>query len=130
LDGEAEKEEKAIIWDLKCTTDASLEGWMKQAFNMGYHLQSGTYWTGYARKTGKFADFYHIVCEVNEPYAVNCFRADNDFMELGKKHFREAMDRVKYCIGNDCFDQGYEFLDDKGYSILPLHSFRLLVRPA
>jgi len=120
LDGEAEKETKPIIWDLKGTTDASQDAWERQAFNMGYHLQAGTYWTGYARKTGKFADFYHVVVEFNEPFAVNCFLADSDFMELGKKHFRQSLDRVKYCIDNDCFDMGYEFLDDKGYSVLSL----------
>jgi len=125
LDADAEKNKKAIIWDLKITTDASEEGWMKQAFNMDYHIQAGTYWRGYAQNTGKFPDFYHIVCEDKEPFAVNTFLASNRFLALGKQQYRNALDRIKHCVDKDCFDMGYEFLNEIGYSQLDLPSWAL-----
>lgn len=125
LDAEAEKESKAIIWDLKVTTDASEEAWIKQAFNFDLHVQAGTYWRGYAQNTGKFADFYHVVAEDKEPFAVNCFLADSKFMELGKQQYRKALDKIKSCIDNDTFDEGYEFLNETGYSGLTLPGWAL-----
>ena len=102
------------------------DGWTRQAFNMGYHIQFGAYWEGYIRKTGNLnVEMMHVVCEDKEPFCVNTFKANSTFLDLGKQKFREGIDRVAYCIENDCFDQGYEFLDDVGYDQLTLPGWAL-----
>lgn len=118
LDAEAEHEGKKIVWDLKSTTDASKEKYEKDAATFNYPLQGRMYCDGYIRKNGHFPDFYQIVCEKGEPYAVNTFRADNTFLEVGKKQFEKATQRVLYCMEHDCFNQGYDFLNDVGYDVL------------
>lgn len=123
LDGEADRGRTPIIWDLKLTADASENKYPRQAADMLYHLQAGTYTTGYIRKTGKFADFYQIVAESKPPYAVNCYKCESDFVDIGKHLYRNGLDRVRYCIDNDSFDAGYDFLDTLGYSDLDLPGY-------
>ncbi len=126
LDARATKDDKPVIWDFKTSIDASKEEYPRQAVKFDYPLQAGTYIIGDTmdkRVKGievVYPDFYQIVAEKTEPFAVNTFRASNDFIELGKNQFRTAMDRVKFCIDNDCFWMGYEFLDMIGYDEMDL----------
>jgi hypothetical protein len=120
LDAVAEKDGKPVLWDLKTTTDASGDKYARDADNFAYWLQAYAYIYAYARKTGIFCDFYQIVVESSAPYAVNTFRCSSDFIELGKQQYRKALDRVKFCIDNDCFNAGYDFMDFTGYDELDL----------
>ena len=54
------------------------------------------------------------------PYAVNCFRAVGSFVAAGKYDYRKTLDAVKYCMDNDTFAEGYEFLDQIGYSFMDI----------
>lgn len=118
FDAVAEIDGKAIVWDLKSTVDASKEDYPKQAVNMDYPLQGGTYLTAYLHNTGKFADFYHVVAEKTEPYGVNVFRAPNDWIEKGKQDLRLCLDRVKFCMDHDCFDMGFEYINVESDTLL------------
>src|SRR5688572_22652426 len=104
LDSLAEIDGKTIIWDLKTAADASNQQYERDASKWFYTLQAYMYRSALMRKTGKLADFYHVVCEKGEPYAVNVFRADNVFLEVGKIQFQRAVERISYCLEKDCFD--------------------------
>ncbi len=118
LDSLAEIDGKPVIWDLKTAADASNEQYQRDAAKWYYTLQAHMYSSACIRKGYGFPPFYHVVCEKTEPYAVNVFQADKTFMEVGKAQFERACERILYCKEKDCFDQGYEFLNEKGYNIL------------
>lgn len=118
MDSVAEFKGRTIIWDLKTAADASNEQYQKDASKWGYPLQGHMYCNAYIRKSGKFPEFYNIVAEKGDPYAVNNFRADATFMQVGKKQFEIAVERILYCMEHDCFNQGYEFMNIQGYNIL------------
>ena len=123
LDAVSEHEGKAIVWDLKTTTNASEDRYPRQAADLYYHLQSAMYCLGYFRKKFVFPDFYQVVAETKPPYAVNTYKASQDFLEAGKQLYRNNIDKVKYCIDNDCFDKGYDFLDELGWDELDLPGY-------
>ena len=80
-----------IIVDLKSTTDATTEHFMKDAINYGYDFQSGMYSDGIEKSTGKKHLFVFIVVEKEPPYAVNILQADELFIKRGYDIFRELI---------------------------------------
>lgn len=125
LDGEVGDEK---IWDLKTTTDAHPDKFMRDAFNYGYHIQAAMYLKGIARTKLKFPDFYHVVVEKSEPYGVSVHLASNDFKALGKQQYEQYLMEFRYCMEEQLFHQSYEFravgdyypLDLPGYAKMKL----------
>lgn len=120
FDALAEIDDKAIIWDLKTSQKAEKVEYPKMAVNFDYPLQGGIYTKALTLNTGKFADFYHVVVESGTPTGVNVFKAPNEWIKHGQNEFRRAMDIVKYCMDNDCFDSGYEYINEVPYDELYL----------
>lgn len=80
---------KPIITDIKTTSDASLDAFMKSALNYGYDFQAAMYSEGYKASTGKTPLFVFIAVEKEPPYAVNIFQADEIFLRRGYDLYRE-----------------------------------------
>lgn len=126
LDGDGEYEDKPIVWDLKGVSKSGLASqalWNRHAMSMDYHLQAAMSELSYYLKTGIWPDFYHIVYEMEPPYAVNSFKADRNFLLAGRQDYRNALDRVKYCIEKDTFGQGYEFMCEEKFDSLELPAY-------
>lgn len=128
LDSRAEVDNRCIVWDLKTARSADTEKFIRQALDFGYHIQAGAYWTAEAMK-GRISDFYFVVIETEAPFAINVLRMDGNFMTFSKQKYREALDKIKYCIDNDCFDEDYLFLkkeDNPNMMALPGYKLREL----
>lgn len=125
LDAVTEIEEQTIIWDLKSSEDASHEQFERDCVKYGYPLQAYAYCNAYIKNRGVFPEFRFVVVEKSTPYAVNVFRPDNKFMELGKAMYRRALDRIKFCHDNDCFDVDYDFMCSNGYNLLSVPGWAL-----
>lgn len=90
----------AII-DYKTTTDASNEGFTREAIKYQYPLQVAMYSDGVFYNTGRKARFIFIAQEKEPPYAVNIFQADEVFTEKGYDTYREYLGTYKYCRDNN-----------------------------
>jgi ribosomal protein L17 len=124
LDGETDFDGNYCIWDLKLTNDASTDGFMRNAMKFGYHIQAASYWNGYIQNTGRIVPFYFIAVEPDTG-AINVMLCDNNLMDLGKFDYRNALDRLKYCNDNDCFNEDYMFMQSAGYNSLTAPGWEL-----
>jgi hypothetical protein len=79
--------EDGIIVDLKTTTDASLDPFMRSAYTYRYHVQAAMYIAGVRMTTGKATAFVIIAIEKTPPYAIACYMADSNMLEAGHKEF-------------------------------------------
>lgn len=120
IDGDAtDNVKQGYTVELKTAVDASPDGFMKQAFNFGYHWQAGTYVNAY-RKIGKFPVYWFIVVQNKEPFNVCVFKATDDFLKLGCQWIDEKLLEFKHCLEADQFDASYEFRSVLGYHSLEL----------
>lgn len=86
-----------VIIDYKTTTDASTDGFMRHAINLGYDFQAGMYCAGVEAVTGKKPLFVFIAQEKTEPYSVNIMQADEAFINRGYDIFRELIGTYHDC---------------------------------
>lgn len=92
---------KGLIADFKTTTNASPEGFQRQAYNYDYHMQAYWYQRGWQRLTGETLPFLFIPAEKEPPHCVAAYQADKDMLDLG------AIDCVKALgIYEQCLEQG------------------------
>lgn len=78
-----------IIVDLKTTTDASTDAFIRSAINYGYDFQVAMYSEGVEKNIGKKPLFVFIAVEKEPPYAVNILQADELMLRRGYDIFRE-----------------------------------------
>ena len=78
-----------IIVDIKTTSDASTDAFIRSAINYGYDLQSAMYSEGVEKNIGKKPLFVFIAVEKEPPYAVNILQADELLLRRGYDLFRE-----------------------------------------
>ena len=90
--------DNGIIVDLKTTTNAHPEAFMRDAFKFSYYTQTAIYTEGYKQAFGEEPQgFIFAAAEKDEPHGVSAFLADDDFLELGKKDFRECLQIYADC---------------------------------
>lgn len=87
------------LWvvDYKTTADASTEGFQREAHKYGYDFQAAMYSEGVRASTGEYPRFAFVAQEKAEPYAINIFVADNDFVTRGYDIFRELLGLYHEC---------------------------------
>lgn len=98
-----------IICDLKTTTDADPDEFIKQTVKMYYHLQMAMYLRGYERKQFRFPEFIFLAVETKEPFNVSINFCDSKFKEQAKNELLGALRAFRYCMDHTKFDEGYEF---------------------
>lgn len=123
-DGLSEFNGNRVQWDLKTAADASTDKFQRVAIDLCYDIQAASYFYGHALNSGEFLDWYNVVIETEEPFAINILKADNNFMQFGKQRYRRCLDMIKYCLDNDCFDSGY-LMHQSQYNILSVPSWKL-----
>lgn len=89
------------VIDLKTTMDASPEGFAKQSFNLGYHIQVAQYRAGFEMTRFSVPDFYFIAVETQPPHNVAIYRASEDLCERGAEIRLSLLDRIKTCMDKD-----------------------------
>lgn len=86
-----------VIVDLKSTTDAGTDAFVKSAINYGYDLQAAMYSEGVEANIMQKPLFVFIAAEKEPPYAVNIFQADELLIRRGLRIFRELLEVYHDC---------------------------------
>ena len=92
---------KHVILDLKSTADASPDGFMRSAYNYGYHRAAAWYLDGVEAATGDRPDaFMFLAVEKKAPFAVAYYYADEAMIELGRRECRAALRTYANCLSS------------------------------
>ena len=86
-----------IMIDLKTSSDASTKTFTRDCFKYGYDVQAAHYLNAMETITGKRAEWYFIVVEKTEPFAMNILKADIGFVDYGIVRRRELLRKLKEC---------------------------------
>lgn len=87
-----------LIVDLKTAQDAETETFTREALRYGYDVQAAHYLDAYQHKESSVRpDWYFIVIEKAEPYAINILRADIGFLDYGFIRRQELIEKLKAC---------------------------------
>ena len=104
--------------DIKTTTDGSARAFQRDAIKYGYHVQAAHYLSGIEAVLGWRPDWYFIVIEKTEPFAVHIFKATPGFLEFGAYERGRLMDRVKSCTDSGEWPgYGLEELDAPSWAL-------------
>ena len=88
------------IVDVKTCVDASADGFSRAIATMGYDVQAAFYTDGIKALTGRTIPFYFIAVEKDAPYAVACYKASDELIEVGRAKYRAALQLLKWCQDN------------------------------
>lgn len=81
-----------VAIDLKTCQNASPEGFERDSYNYGYHMQAYFYGWIYECVTGhELKDFVFLCVEKEAPYCVGLYRASPEMLELGKRDVERAI---------------------------------------
>lgn len=106
-------EKLGLIIDLKTTSDASPNGFMKSIANFNYHIQTAFY-SDIMRSLGKKVNsFLFIAVETKEPYLVGFYELDLAAVEKGREKYKELLSLWKWCVENNNYFQYGDFKDGK-----------------
>ena len=86
-----------IIVDVKSTTDASTETFIRDAIKYGYDFQAAMYSEGVSKHIKQTPLFVFIVVEKTPPYAVNILQADELLLKRGHNIFRDCIETYHDC---------------------------------
>lgn len=108
-------------FDLKSTTDARPEYFIKQAVRLDYDLQAAMYTEAARRFTGEILPFYFVAIEDAEPNGVFLLEAGQSMIDNGWRKFRKALNLYKQCTSTKTWP-GYA----NPFSTLELPRYALL----
>lgn len=111
-----------MIIDLKTSYSASVREFQKKVFNeeLGYCLQAALYLDA-ANQVFNGAPikvFAWVVVEMDQPYGVNVFYANEETIEVGRQRYLRAIDIVKECVANDkwpCYEENIHEISKPGW---------------
>lgn len=93
-----------IMIDLKTAADASTDTFSREALRYGYDVQAAHYIDGYQHTQSAIRpEWYFIVIEKSEPYAVNILRADIGFIDHGIVIRQQLMEELIICQEQNSF---------------------------
>jgi hypothetical protein len=94
-------EQVTAIVDVKSCSDASADGFARAIATLGYDVQTAFYQDGLKALTGRAIPFYFIAVEKDAPYAVACYKASDEVIEIGRAKYRATLQLLKWCRDND-----------------------------
>jgi hypothetical protein len=89
--------ESGAIVDLKSTKDGSPDGFGREVFRYGYHLQLAHYRHGVELATGKRPPCYLLAVENFAPHVAQLYRVPDDVLEIGWRAVSELFDLLDFC---------------------------------
>lgn len=104
-----------VIVDLKTTSDAETDAFMRSAIKYNYDVQAAHYSEGLEEIYKKEYIFVFIAQEVNAPYLVNVLQADEFFMQNGRDVRNEMLETYKKCLELDEYPAYMGFAEDKTF---------------
>lgn len=91
-------EGKMVLIDLKTTSDASEQGFLRSVIKYGYARGSAFYIDGYnSAMKSKIDSFIHIAVEPEEPYRTEIYILDNAFIDWGRQEYKNLLATEKDC---------------------------------
>lgn len=91
----------SYIIDLKTTTDARQDAFVRSVVNFGYEVQAAFYVDVAQAIDGLKRDFYWVGVEKDAPYAVAVYKASDEMLERGRQQYIKAIDLYKECASLD-----------------------------
>ena len=86
------------VIDLKTAADAATDTFSREALRYGYDVQAAHYLDAYQHKESAIRpEWYFIVIEKTEPYAINILKADIGFLDYGYIRRQELIEKLKAC---------------------------------
>ena len=85
------------VIDYKTTTDASTDGFAKEAIRYGYDLQAAMYLEAAKQNGYGDCEFWFVAQEKSEPYAVNIIKAGDAFLDRGRWLMLDLLGKYKEC---------------------------------
>ena len=93
-----------IMIDLKTAADAATDTFSREALRYGYDVQAAHYMDGYQHtQSAIMPEWYFIVIEKAEPYAVNILRADIGFIDHGIILRQQLIEKLIACQNQSNF---------------------------
>jgi hypothetical protein len=86
--------------DLKTARDASPDGFARSAAEYRYDVQQEWYRLAYAIAARDTMPFDFIVVESHAPYLVAVYELDIEFVQMGRRKVREALDTYAACVAS------------------------------
>ncbi len=90
--------DRRFIIDLKGMESADPEDFAKSAANFGYHRQAAMYQDAVEALGFPRPKFVFIVCEKVAPWRVETIELDEEFVELGRRQVRRALETYASCL--------------------------------
>ena len=109
VDAEGQPFGEDFSFEIKTTKSADPNDFIRDYIKYDYHMQTATYSAGYSR-IGRFPNFMVLAFENTAPYNCTPFLIEGKTLEAAKEEWRNSVDAFRFCIDNDMFDKGYEFL--------------------
>lgn len=97
---------RILLVDLKTTSNAMYEAFVRDAYRMMYDLQGAHYhagWNAITEAPPDAIDYLFVVVEADPPHAVAVYNADPAFLESGHLRRAAALKRLDECIRHDHF---------------------------
>ena len=88
------------IWDLKTTSDARPDAFVRQVVRLDYDLQAAMYSEAVRRFTGEHLPFIFIAVETAHPHGIWLHTAGQSMLDNGWIKFRKALHAYKTCTDN------------------------------
>lgn len=94
-----------VVTDVKTTADASPQGFARQFFALGYHIQAAHNAIGFMKAFGTDEPpmFIFECVEKDAPHVTQCYRVPVDVMEYGMRVVAELMDTAAGCFEHDAW---------------------------
>lgn len=104
-----------VIVDLKTTSDAETDSFMRSALKFNYDVQAAHYTAGLEAIYKKEFVFVFIAQEVKPPYLVNVLQADDYFMQNGREIREQLLQTYKKCVELNEYPAYMGFKDEKRF---------------
>lgn len=108
-----------MVMDVKTTSDASLEGFGKQAWNLGYHIQAAFYRRVLAAVNGVTPDFVFGCVESDYPHLTAYYTLPDSMLEYADGLIDDALERYAECLASGVwpgYAEGMQELVVPGYA--------------
>ena len=102
IDGKADE----YTIEIKTTSDASPDAFIRDFYNRKYHIQAALYYLA----TGLMP--IYIVIETKAPYNFFIANIHLDYIGLGLKEVEDLANKFKECMTLSAWNTGYEFMQD------------------
>lgn len=90
-----------VCVDLKTSSDASKDSFLRSLVNFGYDLSASYYLHGLDQTGIKAIDFIFVVVENMPPYPVAIYTLQGEMLHKGHVLWRRALDRLHECKTNN-----------------------------